>query len=331
MAFRMKHAWLPALCMLVLTTSCERRELTYYMESEISITADWSRADLEEEESYGATLIIYPKDGDKPQVVLMGERERTTVRLPRGKYDAILFNRSFDDFRNLLFRGGESIETLEAYAKQTEVRTGTRIITAAPDKLASAMIQDFEVTENMLGNYAPAVSRTATCPEGACRIKFTPKLLTRKVQVKLHIQGINNLRQATCRLNGVPISIFLHDGSPGHELGIQEFTAKDVTLDEGSRKDGTLTGMLNLFGFDPEMATHVTLQALLVDDKTIVEQQIGNVKVQESTDGSGIITLYLEAAGTEPLPDVKPSGSTDSGFNADVDEWGDETVTEMPI
>ena len=32
------------LALLLLFASCERRELTYYMEAEITVTADWSRA-----------------------------------------------------------------------------------------------------------------------------------------------------------------------------------------------------------------------------------------------------------------------------------------------
>ena len=38
------------LLLLLVFCSCERRDITYYMESEISVTADWSRAGLEEEE-----------------------------------------------------------------------------------------------------------------------------------------------------------------------------------------------------------------------------------------------------------------------------------------
>lgn len=79
------------LALLLLFASCERRELTYYMEAEITVTADWSRAGVPEEKDDGATLVIFPQDGSEPRVILTGERERTTVRLPRGTYDAILF------------------------------------------------------------------------------------------------------------------------------------------------------------------------------------------------------------------------------------------------
>lgn len=326
----------PLWCILwvLCTTSCERRELTYYNEAEITLTADWSKADMQEEKDYGATLVIYPVGGGKPRIVLMGERDRTTIRLTEGHYDMVLFNRSFDDFNTIDFRGVESLETLEAYAKKVETRSGTRVITAAPDKLASAVIRDFEVTANMLGNYVPATSRGADaplCPEGTCRIELAPLPLTYNVKVELRVKGINNLQRATCTLHGVPLSVFLADGSPGAELGLQEFQAGNTELDEGSLTEGTVNGTLNLFGLDEEQLHSITMKALLVDNKTVVEQQITDLNVSKDTDDKNVVTLYLEATTEEPLPDVKPEGGSDSGFGADVDEWGNEHQVEIPV
>lgn len=311
--------------------SCERRELTYYNESEITVTADWSRTGLEEEKKYGATLIIYPQDGGAPKTVLMGERSHATVRLPRGKYDAIIFNRSFDDFSSLAFRGKENLETLEAYAKKVETRSGTRVIISAPERLATAVIRNFEVTDEMLGNYAPATTRTFICPEGACHMQFIPVPITQKTQVELRIKGLDNLKKAACTMTGIPLSVFLYNGSIGKELGSQDFTTGNPVFDEGSQTNGKLTGELNLFGLSMEEAPQVTLKALLVDGKTTVEQQIGDVEVRQNEDGNGSITIYVDAEAPEPLPDIKPEEGVNSGFDADVDEWGNETVTEIPI
>lgn len=323
----------PLWCILLVlcTTSCERRELTYYNESEITLTADWSKADLEEESGYGATAIFYPQQGGKPRTVLMGERGHATIRLPKGKYDAIIFNRSFDDFNNLQFRGEESLKTLEAYAKQVDTWTGTRIIISELERLATAVVYNFEVTDEMLGNYAPATTRTSTCPDEACRILFTPTPATLKTQVELCIKGLDNLKKATCTISEIPLSVFLYDGSVGTELGSQKFTTDSPVFNEGSQTEGKLTGTLNLFGFNKETPPLLTLQAQLIDDKTTVEQQIGNIDIRKDESGNGIITLYMEADSTEPLPNVKPEGGSGSGFDANVEDWDDETVTEIPI
>ena len=60
------------LCCLSFFSGCDRRELTYYLESEIELYVDWSHSGLDrEEEDYGATAIFYPQDGSEPKVILM--------------------------------------------------------------------------------------------------------------------------------------------------------------------------------------------------------------------------------------------------------------------
>lgn len=311
--------------------SCERRELTYYSEAEITVTADWSSAGLEEEQDYGSTLIIYPRDGGKSRMILMGEREHTTVRLPKGIYDAVIFNRSFDDFSTLAFRGQDALETLEAYAKETATRAKGRILVKSPDKLASATLPGFEVTEDMLGNYAPTVSRTDNCPASSCRMNFTPLPLTSEIQVKLDVKGLHNVKAAQCILHDIPLSVFLYNGSHGIQKGKQEFSVGNPVFEEGSFSKGTLEGTINTFGRGLLSSPNITLKALLIDGKTISEQELTNVKVTEKSDDTGNTTLYIEASTPKPFPDVEPEDGNNSGFGADVEEWGDEIVTEIPI
>lgn len=330
---RMKRLALIGIAACLCLGACERRELTYYMESEITVTADWSRAGLEEEKEYGATLMAYPRDGGAPQVVLMGNRTGTTFRLPQGEYDMILFNRSFHDFGAIAFRGENAFGTLEAYAKKTETRTETRVIVSSPERLATAVVRGFEVTEDMLGNYAPAGSRSASaaCREEACRLHFTPLPLTRKVQVRLNIRGLHNVRAARCTLGGIPLSVFLADGRPGETAGRQEFAVGNPVFAPGSLADGTLTGELNIFGVDTEIAHDIGLNTLLVDGQTVVEQELTGVTVSEDVDEQGVCILNVEASSPEPLPDVKPEGGSDSGFDAEVGGWENEKIEEIPI
>ena len=318
------------LLLLLVLCSCERRDITYYMESEISVTADWSRAGLEEEKEEGATLVIFPQDGSQPRVLLTGEREYTTVRLPLGTYDVVLFNRTFTDFNNLLFRGQDAVESLEAYAREVVTRASTRVIVSSPDKLAAATIRHFEVTDDMLGNYAPAASRAA-CPAGACKMHFTPVPLTRRIQVTLNVKGLQNVREVRCTLYGVPLSVFMNDGHAGEELGGQEFTVGSPAFDQGSFTDGTMKGTLDVFGFDRSFSHSILLRALLVDGKTVIEQTLTDITVEEQTDEIGNITLHIEASVPKTFPDVKPEGGSDSGFDVGVDDWEDDQQVDIPV
>ena len=320
------------LCLSLCLSSCDRRELTYCIESEITVTADWSSAGQDEEDEYGATLIFYPQGGGAPHIVPMGERTNTTVRLPEGRYDVVLFNRSFDDFGAIAFRGQDKFETLEAYARQVEATADTHVIVSSPEKLATAMIRDFEVTEDMLGNYAPATVRAAaTCPEGACTLHFTPRPLTRKAQAELNVRGLHNVRQARCTLSGVPQSVFLWNGRPGERTGEQEFIVSNPVFNEGSLTDGTLTGTLNIFGLDTEIPHDMTLSVLLVDNQTVIEQELIDVNIRKEEAEGDVYIMYVEAFMPQPLPDVKPEGGSDSGFDTSVEDWGDEKTEKLPI
>ena len=127
-----------------LLVACNRRELTYSPEATITISADWSQSGLnEKEQDYGATAIFYPTDGSTPFLALMGDRTYKTLCLKEGCYNVVLFNRSFDDFGNLCFRGEENYQTLEAYVKKMEIRnesSSERIIMESPDELAADYI-----------------------------------------------------------------------------------------------------------------------------------------------------------------------------------------------
>lgn len=319
----------------IFLSACERRELTYYMESEITLTADWSKANLNYESAYGATVIFYPQDGRAPQVVLMGDRTQTTVRLGKGHYDIVLFNRSFNDFSSVAFRGQDKFETLEAYTRKVDTRSGADLIVSSPEKLATAVIRDFEVTEGMLGNYAPAATRknagSATCATGDCTLHFNPVPLTREIQATLTVKGLHNVYEAQCTLSNIYLSVFLADKRPGNILGKQEFTVENPVFNEGSQTEGTLTGTLNVFGIDTEETHEIKFKALLTDKQTVVEQELTGVTIKEGdVSGSDVLNLFIEASAPEVLPDVKPSGSTDSGFDADVDDWGKEENTELP-
>ena len=326
------------LLLLVLLTGCDRRDLTYYNESEITILADWTQSGLAQEEgNYGATILFYPRDGSAVQTVLMGDRSQETVRLRPGVYDIILFNRSFHDFSNIAFRG-DSYGTLEAYSRKVETRfnettrTESRVITASPDELAAASIEGFEVTEDMTGNYDETNPKTKARASTDHRftLNLSPRKLTREVKATFHVTGLNNIRSAACRLDGAAESVYLSTGRYSDHTVAQEFHPDILTFTPGSLSDGTLTGTFEVFGFDVSATGILHLEALLVDGKTTFAQDFDQVKVTEDEGLEGTITINVEVT-TEKVPDVKPEGGSGSGFDADVDGWGEETNTDVPI
>ena len=55
-----------------------------------------------------------------------------------------------------------------------------------------------------------------------------------------------------------------------------------------------------------------------------------DAKVSEQDNGDGTINVLVEAS-ADKIPDVKPDGGSDSGFDVDVDEWENEVNADIPI
>lgn len=313
--------------------SCDRRELTYYTEAEVTITADWSLSDLDKEAGYGATAMFYPTDGGTPLTVQMGDRTRQLVRLEEGTYDVVLFNRSFNDFSNIAFRGREGYHTLEAYSKNIETRGDepTRVVTDSPDDLAADRIEGFRVTSEMLGNYSPSArKRSRTATDDPCGLCFTPRKLTQEISVRILVKGIQNIRMATCTLGGVAESVFLASGETSTTTVTQEFELGKPTLNPGSATEGTISGTFNVFGFDENMPHRMQLAAELRDGKTDFTGNLDIVNISRTEEG-GIISITLEVTCNETVPEVPPEGGGGSGFEVDVDGWGNDVNTEIPL
>ena len=110
--------------------------------------ADWSQAGLEGEDTYGATAVSIPKMEERSNRT-DGQPYSRHHPLPKGHYNVILFNRSFSDFGGIAFRGENAFHTFEAYAKQIENRSASEVSTTSPEKLATCVIEGFEVTDNI--------------------------------------------------------------------------------------------------------------------------------------------------------------------------------------
>lgn len=332
-----------AALLLLPTVSCERRELTYFLESEITVEADWSRSGLNEE-GYGATLMIYPMDGSPAMKVPMGDRERTTVRLTEGRYRMLIFNRSHEDFGGIYFYGNNYYD-FRAQARQVETRTDpetkvtTRVVVDTPEELASDGLEEFEVTEAMLGNYSngskysgnksKADTRAEETNPDRYTVRFLPEKLTKKVQVEIYVPGLNNLRSGVGLIENICESSYLATGKTSEEKVTQQFTFDRMEFDPGSPFDGTISGSCNVFGFDRNLPHRLTLETLLTDGKTKTEETFDTQpEYIRLEDGTLLIRIRLTA---KRLPEVKPEGVPDSGFDVTVDEWGDPEEKELPV
>lgn len=317
--------------------ACSHREQVYSLETEIMISADWSRSGLnEKEQDYGATTVFYPTDGSSPIMVLMGDRTYKTVYLKEGRYDVVLFNRSFDDFGNLGFRGEDAYRTLEAHATNVvtkDVPSTEIIIMDSPDELAADCMESFEVTPGMSGNYSSGMTnwggKKIDGSKNGCQLCFLPQKLTQKITVKIRIKGMNNIRNATCKLDGIAESVFLASGQISEKTVAQEFCLGNPVYNSGSATDGTLSASISVFGFDTEISHNLHLRAELVDGKTTFEESFDDLKISQLEEGGGRMSIFIDMTCEKKVPNVKVEGS--SGFDANVDDWEDEVNSDIDI
>ena len=71
--------------------------------------------------------------------------------------------------------------------------------------------------------------------------------------------------------------------------------------------------------------------ALTKKPTTKIEQNFDKVSISKDTDETGAIYLHIEAKTPGRIPDVEPEKDPNSGFNADVNDWGKEENTELPL
>lgn len=331
----------------ILFTACDRRELTYYDEAEVTLTADWSQSGLSDtEQQYGATVIFFPQDGSEPKTVLMGDRTRQKVRLPAGIYDVIVFNRSFDDFGAVTFEGN-TFADFRATARKVETRVNpetrvtTRVIVQTPEEVAADTYAGFEATEAMLGNYSEeAIARMQTRSEGDTRaeetdperyvLRLTPRKLTRKVNVTVYVKGLHNVNYAIGTVDGVSENVGLCNGALPEGTVTQQFNLSDITFNEGSPFDGVMTGTFNVFAMECSDVRKMNLTFHLTDGETVVSNEFDTQVIpEEHPDDS---TLEYEITLTPPkLPDVEPTEGEDAGFDVNVDGWGKPEDVDVPM
>lgn len=321
-------------CILIIFSSCEFRELTYFLESEINICVDWSKSGLSNnEQKYGATTLFYRIDGSSPIVVLMGDRNRKTVRLKKGEYNVVIFNRSFDDFGNISFRGETDYHTLEAYIHNTQSKwmtTSREISTTILDELAVDRMAGFEVTTDMLGNYTSDESkRNSAHLDNPYHLYFTPKRQTMDISIIIHIKGLNNIRTAIGTLSGVSESVFLASGKPSEMIVKQKFALGNPTYLPDSKIEGTLNATFSVLAFDENIRHDVLFKALLADGKTVFQEVFKEIKVNKTEECNGATHITIELVCKQTIPDVEPEG--DGGFDADVEDWENEENSDIEI
>lgn len=334
-----------ALALLALY-SCYRRPLDEecIQYAKIPIGSEWTKADINPQ---NVTALFYNRGDGKLALEHRFENNdkviQSYVNVPVGRYKVVLFNEIRGQINGIGIKGHQNLATLEAYLlpdpnPRTRVAGDTYV--RQPEVLASVIVDDFEVTQEMAvytnssGPVNPALEASVNALVG-----LLPERKVHEFNIMVHVRGLNNARMpALVDLRDVAES-YSFDADKNTLLpATEQFTMNGRTYDPGSVKDGTISTTVYTLGLlgeqpadiDPRRDHPVLLDFLfvLVDaERTLVNQVVDVTDLIEFLpEGHGAATLELYLELPEALPDVEPEGGGGSGFDTELIDWDEIDV-----
>lgn len=341
---------------LLVAVACQHKELCYRHPhtATVRINVDWSNFEQKENPS-GMTVMIYqhstgamekakPSGADVlegPLKIMSNNTAYIETDLPEGVYHSIVFNQSETEFGTLLFNNLEEWQKAEVIAgpaptKWYTTRNEDEKTAFEPEWFGTSWVEGVPLTYEMIQQWGQTFGLASKAPDAINLINHTAKNVIWTVEINILVKNVYNLKSARGAITGL---------AEGYSLGGAKVLESKVThlLEEWSLNTdladptrGTLKIKLLSFGLPlghnalPD-ENLLNLSVLLVDNKTQLDfpLPVGNLW-EKSTEGEDLkLTLNLELP--EPLPDVKPEGGSAGGFDATVEDWGEEIEIEVPV
>jgi len=339
---------LRTLLVLLLLTACEHKELCYHHPhtARVKVNVDWSKFD--KETPTGMTVMVYPQSGGAALRHLSGTTSHAYLDLEAGLYNTIVFNQSDMEFSSVSFQGMDRYETAEvrlnnAESRWYECRSTIEKLGAQPEWVGTDCYTDALVTPEMVEITGQEIianaSRGSRVNTEFVIAEHTPLNIIHQIFVKVHFNNIYNLRSARASLNGLAEGYMFADGKATEATVTQLLESWKLTVDEEDPTKGYITTCITSMGLPSNHSgvaedNEFVLSALLVDEKTVIDFpfSVGDKIVKRYDENNNyLLELELELWVDDPLPDVKPVDSGKGGFDAVVDDWGEEQNIDLGL
>ena len=344
------------LSVMIGANSCEHKELCYYHPhvAPVRVNVDWSLFTMEQ--PTGMTAYAYTQDskGEHLHRFITHDIDYITMELEAGFFNSIVYNQSESEYGTIEFTDLESYNDAQVKVVQTksswystkapETKVGTE-----PEWFGVGRVEMVEVTEEMveiaekehlaqLGDQMARAIYTKTVNEVATVV---PIGVIKQIEFRIYGQGLYNLRSARGAVEGLAEGCVLSTGQTTDIPVAHTMDAWHLETEPDDPASGDIVTVLSTFGLPQGHSgtaaeNKFTLNLLLVDNKTQLtyDYLIGDILAQfEGMDGldGQIQKVVVELELPERLPDVMPVGGSGGGFDASVDDWGDEISTTIPI
>lgn len=339
-----RFSYLVGLLLLsLLVASCQPHDpfcFSHPHGAKVRIDVDWS--EFKEDKPDGMTLFLFPADPTSQDI---RHTTHTTTHavfsLMPDNYTILVQNQSASEFGTVAFRDMGDHTTAWVQPERCNSSwykpVDNEILVLNPEWLAFDR-QEAVVTEEMMSGeivYDDEHRSRADDDKETLIATLIPQNVVYTLHVSVKVKGINNYRSARAAFSGLADGYFIgaSEYSSDEVTHLAEsWTAKDKSINADGVQTGTLYSEFTCFGL-PEghggtsKENILRLSLLLVDNKTRINRMfnVGNRIYQRTTNGSPL-HLYLDLELSEKLPDVEPEqDNNENGFDATVDDWGDET------
>ena len=324
----------------VVLSSCTHKELCFghHHTARVRVLADWSGFTVEQ--PTGMSVHIYDEDGDEVKSSLSNNTEFTDFELEPGGYEAVVFNQSPSEFGSVRFEDLNRLDQASVWADYTKSlwfkADADEPVICQPEWVGTDMRGGLAVDMNMMATSPEARrTRSESFPQENVLARLTPENIIYTITITVRIYGIHNLKAARGSLSGLSAGYFLGKEQPASETGTELLEEWTVTRDDSDPTKGFLKAEITSFGLpyghQAQPQDNVfKLSLLLVDNKTKLDY-IFPVGDRFKGDADRELHLELSEEIADRLPDVKPENGSAGGFDASVDDWGDEEIIDIPI
>lgn len=339
---------------LIIFCSCDRRPLEYVSEENaaIAIKYDWQKAFSET--PTGVTLIAYGSNGSTQQNT-SNNTTNMPLNLEVGEWKMLSFNLSTTEFNSFTFNKMENYDSAQVKLNNIESDTYTngawdKGVTYKQEPEDLAIITDtIRITEDMVSgskNFNTTGSDTTT---KTYEIKVTPKPVNTKFTIRIRVYNINSIKNSIGSISGLAGGYILTSHHASTDRATFLLQDLKTTVDSTGSTSGWLTVTLSTFGLpygkensNARIDTDniLTLYLQLSDNKTekLLTYNVGSMinyakevtRALEPTTGVTQNLLLIINNGPE-LPKIDNGTSGGSGFDAEVDNWGDGGNVDVDI
>jgi hypothetical protein len=327
----MKKVLYYILPLTLVACKAELRDLCYDHShiSNLQVGFDWQ--EVPEMHPKGMTVLFYDtkQDYQEPERYDFAGTEGGTARLLTGSYRALAYNY---DTETILYRGSESLSTLEAYTRNSSVEEGTQLAPftrgvamprAAGTENEPVILEPDELCGAVSDGFALNIDETA-------QVLIKPEFRTKEVVITItNVPNLQYTSQFGGALSGLAPSVNMATGHLGEGSATESFAcyAVDAT---------TLQMKFRIFGHCPEGHDHeheqeqghseslhshlLTIYAILNDGSkwyytADVSKQMHKEQPTPGPEGEDEIDVDIDGL---PIPKPIVNGS---GFQPTVDGW----------